>query len=221
MKIVLAGYGKMGKLIGEIAVKRGHHIAGIIEKETPPSQYPELIKLGEALIDFTGPHAAFPIIKQGIENGIAVVSGSTGWLHQYEEITSMVDEYKGSFLYASNFSLGVNLFFSLNEYLVSIMQKYPEYLPSIKEIHHTEKLDAPSGTAISLSNFFEKAPPIESLREKDVPGTHIIDFNSPEDLIQIQHVAKNRNGFAMGAVAAAEWLLGKKGVFSMKDVLKI
>lgn len=219
MKIILAGYGKMGKLIGKIAEHRGHEIAGIIEKDTSYSQYTEIMERGEVLIDFTGPKAAYSIITEGIANGIAVVSGSTGWLDKYEEVTTMVNQKNGCFLYASNFSLGVNLFFSLNEYLVSIMQKYPEYIPAIKEIHHTEKIDAPSGTAISLSKAFEKAPPIESLREKDVPGTHIINFNSPEDCIQIKHVAKNRNGFAMGAVLAAEWLIGKQGIFTMKDVL--
>jgi 4-hydroxy-tetrahydrodipicolinate reductase len=219
MRIILAGYGKMGKLIGKIAESRGHVISGIIERDTPSSHYRKIMKQGEVLIDFTGPNSAFPIIIQGIENGIAVVSGSTGWLNEYEKVTSMVNLKKGSFLYASNFSLGVNLFFSLNEYLVTLMQRHPEYHPSIKEIHHTEKLDAPSGTAITLSKAFKKSPDIESLREKDVPGTHIIDFNSTEDLIQIKHVAKNRNGFAIGAVTAAEWLLGKQGVFSMKDVL--
>ena len=220
MRIILAGYGKMGQLIGKIAQDRGHEIVGIIEKDTPSNHYSEIMKRGEVLIDFTGPNAAFPIIMKSIENESAVISGSTGWLDRFNEVTSMVNQKNGSFLYASNFSLGVNLFFSLNEYLVSIMQKYPEYIPSIKEIHHTEKLDAPSGTAISLSQAFQKLPPIESLREKDVPGTHIIEFNSSVDTIKIQHVAKNRNGFAIGAVMAAEWVVGKKGIFSMKDVLK-
>lgn len=220
MRVILAGYGKMGQLIGKIAQDRGHEIVGIIKKDTPTDHYSEIMKLGEVLIDFTGPNAAFPIIMQGVESGISVVSGSTGWLDQFHMVTSMVNQKNGSFLYASNFSLGVNLFFSLNEYLVSIMQKYPEYVPSIKEIHHTDKLDAPSGTAISLSQAFQKSPPIESFREKDVPGTHLIEFNSSEDMIQIQHVAKNRNGFAIGAITAAEWIVSKKGIFSMKDVLR-
>jgi 4-hydroxy-tetrahydrodipicolinate reductase len=220
MRIILAGYGKMGKLIAEVAENRGHEIAGIIEKDTPSNQFTEILGQGDVLIDFTGPKAAFPVIIQGIENGIAVISGSTGWLDHFDKVVDSVNQYNGSFLYASNFSLGVNLFLNLNEYLISLMKKYPEYVASIEEIHHTEKLDAPSGTAISLSKAFDKSPLIKSHREKDVPGTHIINFNSPEDMIQIKHVAKNRKGFAFGAIAAAEWLVGKKGVFSMKDVLE-
>lgn len=220
MRIILAGYGKMGKLIAEVAENRGHEIAGIIEKDTPSNEFTEILGQGDVLIDFTGPKAAFPVIIQGIENGIAVISGSTGWLDHFDKVVDSVNQYNGSFLYASNFSLGVNLFLNLNEYLISLMKKYPEYVASIEEIHHTEKLDAPSGTAISLSKAFDKSPLIKSHREKDVPGTHIINFNSPEDMIQIKHVAKNRKGFAFGAIAAAEWLLGKKGVFSMKDVLE-
>jgi 4-hydroxy-tetrahydrodipicolinate reductase len=220
MRIILAGYGKMGKLIAEVAENRGHEIAGIIEKDTPSNEFTEILGQGDVLIDFTGPKAAFPVIIQGIENGIAVISGSTGWLDHFDKVVDSVNQYNGSFLYASNFSLGVNLFLNLNEYLISLMKKYPEYVASIEEIHHTEKLDAPSGTAISLSKAFNKSPLIKSHREKDVPGTHIINFNSPEDMIQIKHVAKNRKGFAFGAIAAAEWLLGKKGVFSMKDVLE-
>jgi len=220
MRIILAGYGKMGKLIAEVAENRGHEIAGIIEKDTPSNEFTEILGQGDVLIDFTGPKAAFPVIIQGIENGIAVISGSTGWLDHFDKVVDSVNQYNGSFLYASNFSLGVNLFLNLNEYLISLMKKYPEYAASIEEIHHTEKLDAPSGTAISLSKAFDKSPLIKSHREKDVPGTHIINFNSPEDMIQIKHVAKNRKGFAFGAIAAAEWLLGKKGVFSMKDVLE-
>jgi len=220
MRIILAGYGKMGKLIAEVAENRGHEIAGIIEKDTPSNQFTEILGQGDVLIDFTGPKAAFPVIIQGIENGIAVISGSTGWLDHFDKVVDSVNQYNGSFLYASNFSLGVNLFLNLNEYLISLMKKYPEYVASIEEIHHTEKLDAPSGTAISLSKAFNKSPLIKSHREKDVPGTHIINFNSPEDMIQIKHVAKNRKGFAFGAIAAAEWLVGKKGVFSMKDVLE-
>lgn len=220
MRIILAGYGKMGKLIAEVAENRGHEIAGIIEKDTPSNEFTEILGQGDVLIDFTGPKAAFPVIIQGIENGIAVISGSTGWLDHFDKVVDSVNQYNGSFLYASNFSLGVNLFLNLNEYLISLMKKYPEYVASIEEIHHTEKLDAPSGTAISLSKAFDKSPLIKSHREKDVPGTHIINFNSPEDMIQIKHVAKNRKGFAFGAIAAAEWLVGKKGVFSMKDVLE-
>lgn len=220
MRIILAGYGKMGKLIEEVAAYRGHEIVGIIEKDTPISQFPEIFAQGDVLIDFTGPKSAYSIIIQGIENGIAVISGSTGWLDHFDKVVESVNHYNGSFLYASNFSLGVNLFFNLNEYLISLMQKYPEYIASIEEIHHTQKLDAPSGTAISLSKAFDKSPLIKSHREKDVPGTHIISFNSPEDMIQIKHVAKNRKGFAFGAVSAAEWILGKKGVFSMNDVLE-
>ena len=231
MNIGLLGFGKMGQLVEKIAKERGHACPIIIDKETDLIDYSKF----EVAINFSTPESAFNLISNCLNNGIAVISGTTGWLDNYPKVVSLCNERKGSFLYASNFSLGVNLFFALNEQFSQLISQTREYQPAIKEIHHIHKLDAPSGTAISLagpiirdfelenysSTAKEKHLHIESERVGEVPGTHIVSYQSEVDLIRITHDAKNRNSFALGAVIAAEWIKDKKGVFSMKDVLSI
>lgn len=231
MNIGLLGYGKMGRLVEKIAKQRGHNCPVIIDKETDPIDYSKF----DVAINFSTPESAFDLISNCLDHGIAVISGTTGWLERYPKIVAQCKAQEGSFLYASNFSLGVNLFFALNEQLSRLISPTGQYQPAIKEIHHIHKLDAPSGTAISLAepiirdfeleNYSstpkEKHLHIESERVGEVPGTHTINYHSEVDLIQISHEAKNRNGFALGAVIAAEWIKDKKGVFSMKDVLSI
>ncbi len=232
MKIALLGYGRMGKAIEKIALDRGHEI--VIKKDVEPLE--DDLSVAEVAIDFSHPSAAFENIKSCISKGIPVVSGTTGWLDQYDEIVSYCKAEGGSFIYASNFSIGVNLFFNLNEYLAKLMNQVGEYNVSMQETHHKHKLDAPSGTAItlandviansdkinwSISNPKDKELFIDVKREGEVPGTHIIAYNSSVDSIEIKHTAFNRTGFALGAVVAAEWLKDKKGIFQMKDVLNL
>ena len=230
MKIALLGYGKMGKVIEKIALERGHEI---VLRKDDTNTFEGLLS-ADVAIDFSVPKAAVNNISTAIHAGIPVVSGTTGWLENYHEMVSLCKEKNAAFLYGSNFSLGVNLFFELNDYLAKIMSKFKEYTVSMEEIHHTEKLDKPSGTAISLANAIINHTDkcnwaIENPKEDDlfidvkrianVPGTHTVTYNSDVDFIEIKHVAHNREGFALGAVIAAEWIIGKKGVFSMKDVL--
>jgi len=231
MNIALFGYGKMGKAIEKIALQKGHKIVLKISSKT--INY--TLKNVDVAIDFSLPNVAFTNIKTCLENGIPVISGTTGWLDKYDEIIEICKNNNGTFLYASNFSLGVNIFFELNEKLAVMMKNYGEYLPAIEEIHHKQKLDAPSGTAISLAkpileNFNKdkwvlgvtsnkKELPIFAKRKDDVPGTHIVKYISNIDEIEIKHTAKNRDGFAIGAVVAAEFIVNKKGIFTMKDVL--
>ena len=232
MKIALLGYGKMGKVIEKIALERGHEI--ILKKDEFNSF--DGIENAEVAIDFSAPHSAVNNITTAINYGIPVVSGTTGWLEEYHTIEQLCNEMQAAFLYGSNFSLGVNLFFELNEYLAKMMSKFKEYKVSMEEIHHTQKLDKPSGTAISLANAIinhtdknnwaienpkEDDVFIDVKRIDDVPGTHSVFYNSEVDFIEIKHVAHNREGFALGAVVAAEWIIGKKGIFSMKDVLDL
>jgi 4-hydroxy-tetrahydrodipicolinate reductase len=232
MKIALLGYGKMGKAIEKIALERGHEI--VLKKDEFNSF--EGLEAAEVAIDFSAPNIAVNNITTAITFGIPVVSGTTGWLEEYHKIEQLCIEKNAAFLYGSNFSLGVNLFFELNDYLAKMMSKFKEYKVSMEEIHHTQKLDKPSGTAISLANAIinhtEKNNwSIENPKEDDVfidvkrinevPGTHSVFYNSEVDFIEIKHVAHNREGFALGAVVAAEWIIGKKGVFSMKDVLDL
>lgn len=232
MKIALLGYGRMGKAIEKIAVERGHEI--VLKVDIDNNDY-DLTNVDVA-IDFSSPDAAFDHLKSCIENGVPVVSGTTGWLSKYEEIVSFCKEKNGAFIYASNFSIGVNLFFNLNEYLAKMMQNIEGYDIAMEEIHHIHKLDAPSGTAISLAeqiiknsskeqwsleNKSEKDIFIDVKREDEVPGTHTIAYSSNVDSIEIKHTAFNRTGFALGAVFAAEWLTGKKGIYTMKDVLHL
>lgn len=230
MKIAIVGYGKMGKIIDEISQNRGHEVVARL-RETPT---PDNLNNPDVVIEFSNPEVAFENIKSCLKNKIPVVCGTTGWLGQKPEIEKIALENDTAFLYGSNFSLGVNLFFALNEFLAKMMNQFPEYNCQLEEIHHVQKLDAPSGTAISLaqtiienSNFEAwkldetqgKELGIFAIREDDVPGTHSVFYRSEVDEIEIKHTAFSRNGFALGAVIAAEWIAGKKGIFSMQDVL--
>lgn len=230
MKIALVGYGKMGKIIDEISQSRGHEVVARL-RETPTA---ENLNNADVAIEFSNPEVAFENIKTCLENKIPVICGTTGWLKQKAEIEKIALENETPFLYGSNFSLGVNLFFALNEKLAKLMSNVNEYSCQLEEIHHIHKLDAPSGTAISLaegiisnSNFEawkldetkDKELGIFAIREDEVPGTHSVFYRSEVDEIEIKHTAFNRNGFALGAVIAAEWIVDKKGIFSMKDVL--
>ena len=232
MKIAILGYGKMGKIIEQVALSRGHDI---VIRATKDSQY--TITDADVAIEFSVPNAAVENISNCINHQIPVVSGTTGWLEHYNELVSLCKENNGAFLYASNFSLGVNIFFEINKQLAKIMSQFEQYQVSMEEIHHTQKLDKPSGTAISLAEGIikehsaysdwkldetsENNIPIFSKRLPEVPGTHTISYTSKVDTITISHEAHSREGFALGAVLAAEWIKNKKGVFSMKDVLNI
>jgi 4-hydroxy-tetrahydrodipicolinate reductase len=238
MKIALIGYGKMGKAIESIAIERGHEIVLKVGIENLEDFTNENLCKADVAIEFTGPESAFDNIKKIMDAGVSVISGSTGWLKHYDEAVAYNAEKETGFLYASNFSLGVNLFFALNSFLAKIMAPYNQYEASITEIHHTAKLDAPSGTAITLAeqmigqlpgkthwtkeqNDGSDAIFIESKRIDPAPGTHTIKYASSVDTITIEHEAHSRHGFALGAVYAAEFINGKKGVYSMKDVLNI
>lgn len=230
MKIALIGYGKMGKTIEKFALQRGHEITHRIKDDI--SQYD--LKEADVAIDFSIPDAAFNNITTCFEQGVPVVSGTTGWLENYDRAVEICRKNDSAFIYASNFSLGVNIFFELNKKLAAMMHSFQEYSVEIEEIHHTQKLDAPSGTAITLAeqiienskksgwkleNPAENDIPIRAKRIENVPGTHTISYDSQVDTIRIEHIAHSRDGFAIGAVMAAEWLQDKKGVFGMKDVL--
>ncbi|MGJ5640709.1 4-hydroxy-tetrahydrodipicolinate reductase [Formosa sp. S-31] len=233
MKIALLGYGKMGKTIEQIALDRGHEI--VIKASIEQPDYD--ITTADVAIDFSIPDAAVGNISNCLNNNVPVVSGTTGWLQDYDKMTALCEEKKGAFIYASNFSLGVNIFFELNKTLAKMMSALDQYNISMEEVHHTQKLDEPSGTAISLANDIISehatynqwalneaegtAIPIVAKRIPEVPGTHVVTYDSPVDSITIEHKAHNRQGFALGAVIAAEWLVGKTGVYSMKDVLNI
>jgi 4-hydroxy-tetrahydrodipicolinate reductase len=239
MKIVLLGYGKMGRAIEEIALQRGHEIVCRVGIENLEDRTTENIKKADVVIEFTGPESAFDNIKLCFDAGVPVVCGSTGWLAKFEEAKNYCLQKKGGFLYASNFSVGVNIFFALNKKLAQLMRSHPEYKVSLKEIHHTQKLDAPSGTAISLAEQVMQAIPekkkwvnhasadsselvILSERKDPAPGTHSITYESEIDDISITHTAHSRKGFATGAVLAAEFLNAhRSGVFGMNDVLQI
>lgn len=234
MKIALLGYGRMGQTIEKIAISRGHDVVLKIDKDDADYD----ITQADVAIDFSLPTAAFGNITNCINNNVPVVSGTTGWLENYNKAVTLCNDKKGAFIYASNFSLGVNIFFELNKTLAKMMSNLKQYNVTMEEIHHTKKLDAPSGTAITLAegvienntnyNAWElnetknnNAIPIVAKRIGDVPGTHVVNYASEVDTINIEHVAHNRQGFALGAVVAAEWLVGKTGVFSMNDVLGI
>jgi len=230
MKIALLGYGKMGKVIENIAVQRGHEI---VLKKSGSDTYTGL-ENADVAIDFSIPDAAVGNISACLNSNIPVVSGTTGWLEYYPAMAQLCEEKNGAFIYGSNFSLGVNIFFELNTYLAKMMANLKQYKVSMEEVHHTQKLDAPSGTAITLAkdiinhsdyagwaigNPKEGDIFIDTKRVEGVPGTHTVTYNSEVDAIEIKHTAHNREGFALGAVIAAEWLAGKQGVYSMKDVL--
>ncbi len=238
MNIALIGYGKMGKVIERIAEERGHHISLIIDKNNQGDFTSEKLQGVDIAIEFTTPEAALYNYNRCFENNIPVVSGTTGWLPEKGKVEESCKQ-GASFFYASNFSLGVNLFFTINKYVAKLMQSYENYKPEMEEIHHTQKLDAPSGTAIRLAEgIIEHTPklkkwqnnvttsenvlPIVSKREGEVPGTHTITYSSSEDVIRIQHEAKGREGFALGAVLAAEFLVKQQpGWYGMDDLLKL
>lgn len=231
MKIALVGYGKMGKIIDGIATSRGHEIVARLN-ETPTSQN---LNNPDVVVEFSNPEAAFQNIKTCLELKVPVICGTTGWLTKKPEAERIAAENETAFLYGSNFSLGVNLFFALNEKLANLMKNFSDYNVQLEEIHHTHKKDAPSGTAISLAEGVIKNNPnfsawkleethadqlgIFAVREDEVPGTHSVFYRSDVDEIEIKHTAFSRDGFALGAVIAAEWIQGKTGHFTMNDVL--
>lgn len=238
MKIALIGYGKMGKAIEKIALERGHEVVLKVGIENQ-ADWQEFPKYGaDAAIEFTQPSIAVENIKSSIDKHIPIVVGTTGWYDDFPEVESYCQTHEGALIAATNFSVGVNVFFALNEKLASLLSGHTEYDAQIREIHHTEKLDSPSGTAITLAEGIINQHPsyqqwkneltveegslgIESVREADVKGTHEITYESSIDRISIEHFAKNRQGFALGAVLAAEFLHGKTGIYTMKDVLNL
>jgi len=231
MKIALFGYGKMGKTIERLALDRDHEIIAKIDKDHTEGD----LEQADVAIDFSIPSEAFNNVNKCFSLNIPIVSGTTGWLDKFEEAITNCAKKNGAFIYASNYSLGVNLFFELNSQLAKMMARFKEYNIALEEVHHTQKLDAPSGTAISLAEGIiansskenwtldvtksDNEIPIVSKRIDKVPGTHTIVYDSIVDDIEIKHTAKNRDGFALGAIIAAEWLEHKKGVYTMKDVL--
>lgn len=236
MKIVIIGYGKMGKAIEEIAIAKGHEIVLKIDAYNTSDFTKENVQKANVAIEFTGPDTAFENISKCIEWGVPVISGSTGWLDDFEKAKKLCEEKKGCLIYASNFSIGVNLFFEINKKVASLMESYDNYDVSMTETHHTEKKDAPSGTAISLAEQIlaqigrknkwvnEESREatdliIRSERIDPAPGTHTVSYDSPIDSIEITHTAHTRKGFASGAVLAAEFANQKMGIFTMKDVL--
>lgn len=237
MNIAIIGYGKMGKVIEQIAVDRGHNIVLKINSDNAHELTAENLQKADAAIEMTQPDAALENVTLCIESGVPVTSGTTGWNDHIPATQKLAEEKSTAFLYASNYSVGVNIFFEVNKMLAKLMNEQPNYDVKMKEVHHTQKKDSPSGTAITLANQVletvarknkwseeETADDIlhiTALREEGVPGTHSITYTSDIDDIEITHTAHNRNGFALGAVLAAEFIAGKKGVFSMKDVLGI
>jgi 4-hydroxy-tetrahydrodipicolinate reductase len=236
MRIALIGYGKMGRMIEEIALQRGHEIVLKINIDNTEEFTMENISKAEVAIEFTGPDSAYNNVRKSLEAGIPTVSGSTGWNKKLDEIKDYCRQVNGSFLHTSNFSIGVNIFFEVNKLLARLMNAHPEYDVAMKEIHHTAKLDAPSGTAVTLAeqvlaNLTRKKAwvnrdeqnkeelPIISERIDPAPGTHYVKYSSEIDDIEIIHTAHNRKGFAQGAVLAAEYIAGKKGVFTMQEVI--
>jgi 4-hydroxy-tetrahydrodipicolinate reductase len=238
LKIALIGYGKMGKAIEGIAVERGHEIVLRIDAENTEALNNDNLQQADVAIEFTNPDSAIKNLTACFDARIPVVSGTTGWLEHWEQIKSDCENKKATLLYASNFSIGVNLFFELNKKLAQLMQNRPEYNCAIEEIHHTAKKDAPSGTAITIAeniiaeNQHKKTWVLGETNDSDslsiiskridpAPGTHIVSYNSAIDSIEIKHTAHNRIGFATGALLAAEFVLGKKGVYGMGDVLEV
>lgn len=232
MKIAVLGYGKMGKTIERLAIDKGHQIVytSTSKKETGN------LNTADVAIDFSTPEQAVDNISTCFKNSIPVVSGTTGWLENYNSVIELCNNCNGSFIYSSNFSIGVNLFFNVNKYVAKLIEPYQAYIPAIEEIHHTEKVDAPSGTAITLADDLLKFSSlnkwelesdkddvlnISAQRIKDVKGTHTISYTSKIDTLSITHEAHSRDGFALGALLAAAWLIGKKGVFTMQEVLEL
>lgn len=238
MKLLLIGYGKMGKAIDRLATQKGHEIAGRIDDSNPELLNTIDTALVDVAIEFSRPEAALQNITTCLNRGIKIISGTTGWLDHFEEVKSLCESKKGTFLYASNFSLGVNLFFALNKMLAKMMSAHTHYEPSMVEIHHTQKLDAPSGTAITLAEGLidhsqvknewvnersdkESQLEIISERQGSVPGTHSVTYKSEMDEIEIKHTAHTRDSFALGAILVAEWIDQKSGFLTMEDFIKI
>lgn len=236
MKYALIGYGRMGQTIEKEASVKGHELVGYANTSEWDEKFKNDILNADVAIEFTQPENAYENIKWCLEHHIKVVSGTTGWLSAWNEIVARCNQQKGGFFYASNFSVGVNILFELNKRLASIMQSHPDYIVSMEEIHHIHKKDVPSGTAITLAegiigenknytgwSLEEKTDhvTIHAKRENEVPGTHSVSYISEIDEILIQHKAKSRKGFALGAVMAAEWLIDKQGVFGMNDLLNL
>lgn len=236
MRIALIGYGKMGKAIESIALEKGHEVVITIDLNNAADLNKENMAKADVAIEFTGPHSAFANVMKCLEIGIPLVCGSTGWLEHWNEVKSFCEKQNGTLIYASNYSIGVNLFFELNTRLAKLMSGYPEYNVVMEEIHHTQKKDAPSGTAITLAEqVLANIPskkiwvnhPTQNPEELEIiseridpaPGTHKIKYASSVDDIEIIHTAHNRTGFAGGAILAAEFTMNKKGIFGMKDVL--
>jgi 4-hydroxy-tetrahydrodipicolinate reductase len=237
MKVCLIGYGKMGRAIEQLLLERSHEISGHVDHQNE-DQLPEILKSSDVAIEFTRPDAAVNHLKLCFDWNVPVICGTTGWHAHWKEVQDYLNLKNATMIYASNFSVGVQLFFALNKMLADLMQNHKDYNCSIKEIHHTQKKDAPSGTAISLADDIIKFHPdydqwtlnenkspgdltIIAERIDEVVGTHLITYESEIDRIEIKHEAFNRKGFALGAVLAAEWIIGKKGLFTMNDVLGI
>lgn len=235
MKLAIVGYGKMGRTIEKILEQRGHEV---VARVTSKGINREELRKADVAIEFSRPEAVVKNLATCFEEKVPVVCGTTGWLAYYDEVVKLCQENDCGFIYASNFSLGVNIFFELNRHLAAIMKNFEQYEVSLEEIHHTQKLDSPSGTAISLAEQVIEALPgktgwtedesyqsdqihIEATRIPEVPGTHVVKYKSEIDDIEIKHTAHNRQGFALGAVMSAEFLNGKTGIYSMKDVLNI
>ncbi|MDR3246404.1 MAG: 4-hydroxy-tetrahydrodipicolinate reductase [Prevotellaceae bacterium] len=233
MKIALIGYGKMGRTIERLALRRGHSISVRIDKDNTEDIYSEVFQSSDIAIEFSGPETAFHNVSTALKSGVPVVCGTTGWLDKLDEIKQLCEKQKLAFIYSSNFSLGVNIFFHINRKLAEVMKNYPDYTVSIEEIHHIHKKDAPSGTAITLAEDIlnqvdlkkwsldteTDSLHISAVREGEVPGTHTVSYENDIDIIKINHEAKSRDGFALGAVVAAEFAQGKQGFFTMKEVL--
>jgi 4-hydroxy-tetrahydrodipicolinate reductase len=235
MKIALIGYGKMGREIEKIALQRKHEIVIKIDKDNATTISEKELSEADVGIEFSTPHTVIDNIKKCIDANLPVVVGTTGWYDNFDEIKKYATDKNGTLFHATNFSLGVNLFFKVNKYLAELMDKYPDYDVSMEEIHHIHKLDKPSGTAITLANqviskikrknkwsISDNSPDslfIKDIREGEVPGTHIIKYHSSIDDIEIMHKAHNRQGFALGAVIAAEFIKGKKGIYTMDDII--
>lgn len=235
-KVGLLGYGKMGRMIESLAQPHNVEIVWKIDRDDRDQLTPALLREADVVIEFSSPSSGFENVKFCLESGVPVVSGTTGWQDRLAEAKAICESHNGAMLWASNFSVGVNLFFALNKKLTEMMAQWPVYQPVVTEIHHIHKLDAPSGTAVTLAEgILEKHTafenwqlghseqkntlPIEAVREGEVPGTHTIQWTSPVDSITITHEAFSREGFASGALVAAKWIVGKKGVFTMQDVL--
>jgi len=240
MRIALLGYGRMGKMIEHVAVERGHEIVLVVDESNRSGVTAEQLRQAEVAIEFTAPAVAAENYKWCFENGVPVVSGTTGWLEQWDEVVEACRQNKGGFFYASNFSIGVNIFFQLNKYLAKLMNGFTDYKVFIEETHHIHKLDAPSGTAITIAEGIldnhegykswqlnrgeemqEGVVPVTAKRIGEVPGIHAVRYKSGVDEIEIRHSAFSREGFAQGAVLAAEFLKGKSGVYQMEDLLAL